>query len=116
MTSYGRAAVFRVLGLAAVGAFSFVGAGTGGAVVASGPSTPSVPTCPIEARHGHDQGCFDFAELLPEAVEIEGCYQCSQDVDWDWKFINICFDVTLTCTSSNGSSFVLKIDDAKCLF
>lgn len=34
---------------------------------------------------GQEDDCYYFSERLPEGVEIEGCYQCTEDKDVDWK-------------------------------
>ena len=50
------------------------------------------------------------ADMLPDGVSIEGCWDCDIDRHLDWSFW--CVDVTLSCTDGDGNSIEIDIEDA----
>ena len=48
------------------------------------------------------------AQDLPE--------NCTMEKDTDWKFINICVDVTIVCEVEGVGTITIELDDAWCLF
>lgn len=62
--------------------------------------SPAVP-CLAEAVN-------DGAQDLPD--------NCTMDKDLDWKFLNVCVDVTIVCEVEGVGTVTIELDDEWCLF
>lgn len=50
----------------------------------------------------------DGAQDLPD--------NCTMDKDLDWKFLNVCVDVTIVCEVEGVGTVTIELDDEWCLF
>lgn len=50
----------------------------------------------------------DGAQDLPD--------NCTMDKDVDWKFLNVCVDVTIVCEIEGVGTVTIELDDEWCLF